>query len=228
MALSCPIDPRTTQEEMAQSAHLMTLGLCRISATKPPPPPPPLPPAPSVSQPVHPPVHNSRRLSQSESLKQSKRDGQQTRTSPCGKRRLPCLLCPLTLPSRRLLDVHVRSHQASGGFSCVCCSWTAESWEELEPHWKSHCRKRRREEQKQEKKKAAASRRFSCLVCLRAFKSAASRNAHQQTHDGCDHRRHSGQNTSICSLDQSINQRSVTTLMMMMLMYLLQKGGGAG
>ncbi|XP_053294864.1 uncharacterized protein si:dkey-154p10.3 [Pleuronectes platessa] len=39
--LSCHITPPATKEEMAQSAHLMTLGLCRISAAKHPPPPSP-------------------------------------------------------------------------------------------------------------------------------------------------------------------------------------------
>lgn len=206
--LSCPIDPPTTQEEMAQSAHLMTLGLCRISAAK---PPPSAPPPPSASRPVHPSSDDYPRPPQPNSLKQSEMDGRQMRTSPSSKRRLLCLLCPLTLPSRRLLDVHVRSHQAAGGFSCVRCSWKADSWEELQPHWRSHCRRRsKREEQKQEKKKkkkkkretAAALGPFSSSVCVKTF-NTASRNVHQQTHDGCDQRRHSdhsGQNTFNCKL----------------------------
>ncbi|XP_041805407.1 zinc finger protein 250 isoform X2 [Chelmon rostratus] len=196
--LSCPIEPPATQEEMAQSAHLMTLGLCRISAAKPPPPPPP-PPPPSTSQPVHPPPDNPPHPSQPDSLKQGETDGLPMRTSPSSKQRLPCLLCPLMLASRRLLDVHVRSHRVTGGFSCICCSWTADSWEELEPHWRSHCRRRRRrrrrrEEQKQERKKkekVATSRLFSCPVYLRTFRSTASQNLHQQTRDSCDRRHHS-------------------------------------
>lgn len=192
--LSCPIDPPSTQEEMAQSAHLMTLGLCRISAAKPPPPPPSRP-VQRASPVVTPDTHL-----QTDSLKPS---GGETATSPCRKRRLRllCLLCPLTLPSRRLLDVHVRSHRGAGGFGCVCCSWTADSWEELEPHWRSHCRRRRRrrrrrrkeqkqEEEKNNKKKKAAARPFSCPDCLRTFRSAELRNAHQQQDDGCRQRHH--------------------------------------
>ncbi|XP_026216846.1 zinc finger protein Xfin isoform X2 [Anabas testudineus] len=184
--LSCPIDPPATQEEMAQSAHLMSLGLCRISATKPPPPPPA---ASSCSLQDPSPPEDSPCLSQTDSLKQSVTDAR--KSPPSSRRRLPCLLCPLTLTSRWLLDVHVRSHCATGGFSCVCCSWTADSWEELEPHWRSHSsssrgRRRRRVEQKQEKKqkkKAAATLTpFRCPVCRRTFRNAASRNAHQQTH----------------------------------------------
>ncbi|XP_035526675.1 Krueppel-like factor 13 [Morone saxatilis] len=169
------IEPPSTQEEMAQSAHLMTLGLCRISAAKPPPPPAPAPaPAPAPPPP------------EPGSLKRS-----EVRTSPCGKRRLMCLLCPLALPSRRMLDVHVRSHRTAGGFSCVCCGWTADSWEELEPHWRSHCRRKRRRKRREDQEEEEEVRLFSCPVCLRTFRSAASRNLHQQKHKGCDQRRHS-------------------------------------
>ncbi|KAI3374724.1 hypothetical protein L3Q82_021032 [Scortum barcoo] len=82
--LPCPIDPPATQEEIAQSAHLMTLGLCRISATKPPLPPPVPPSPPCTSRAVRPPPEDSLLVSQSDSLKQSERDSQRTRTPPSG------------------------------------------------------------------------------------------------------------------------------------------------
>lgn len=127
--LSCSMDAPPTQEDTAQSAHLMTLGLCRISSAK-------ASPGAAARPAVRPPPPSRRTASR--------------------KQRLLCFLCPLQLPSRRLLDVHVRSHQAAGGFGCVCCSWKADSWEEMEPHWRSHCR---RKEQKQEKKKRRRSRK---------------------------------------------------------------------
>ncbi|KAM4551745.1 uncharacterized protein PAE49_015409 isoform 2-T3 [Odontesthes bonariensis] len=127
--LSCPIHPPSTQEEMEQSAHLMTLGLCRISAIRPPPSPPAAASSPPTQRSPPP-------------------------AEPAGRRWLPCHLCPLTLPSRRLLDVHVRSHRAGGGFGCVYCGRAAASWEELEPHWRSHCRRRR-----EKKKEAVCGRR---------------------------------------------------------------------
>nr|XP_020465999.1 oocyte zinc finger protein XlCOF6-like [Monopterus albus]XP_020466000.1 oocyte zinc finger protein XlCOF6-like [Monopterus albus] len=182
--LSCPIAPHTTQEEMAQSAHLMSLGLCRISAAK---PPAPAPTASCQSIQHLPPPADPPRLSENGT--------EAWKTSPSSRRRLPCLLCPLTLTTRRLLDVHVRSHREAGGFSCICCSWMADSWEELEPHWRSHCRRRRRrrrrrtrtrEEQKQKEEKkegeAPAWRPFSWPMCVRTFRNAASRNTHQ--HNG--------------------------------------------
>lgn len=140
VALSCPLDPPTTQEEMAQSAHLMTLGLYRISTAKTPG---------TVSQPVPTSADRTPQPSQPDSnRKQREKDGQAARCQ------LSCLLCPVTLASQRLLDIHVRSHQPSGGFSCIRCCWKVGSWEELEPHWRNHCkRKSRREEQKQDKKK---------------------------------------------------------------------------
>ncbi|KAM4728217.1 LOW QUALITY PROTEIN: uncharacterized protein FYW61_011321 [Anableps anableps] len=137
--MSCPITSPSTQEQLDQSAHLMTLGLCRISSVRPPPA------APADASRLQP---------------------RRAEAPPPGHRRLPCLLCPLTLPSRRLLDVHVRSHRAAGGFGCTRCGWTAASWEALEPHWRNHCRRgrrrkrRTREEQKhQQEKRSRTSRR---------------------------------------------------------------------
>ena len=112
-------------------------------------------------------------------------DGLQKKTSPSGRRRLPCLLCPLTLLSRRLLDVHVRSHRASGGFSCVRCGWTVESWEELEPHWRSCCSWKEQKEKKKKKKKKKRRKKEE--------ETTASRNIPRQTHAGCDRRRNSRQ-----------------------------------
>ncbi|XP_062284324.1 zinc finger protein 425 [Scomber scombrus] len=91
--LSCPIDPPASQEEMAQSAHLMTLGLCRISACRP--------------------------------------GGCWTCT--CG-------------PTGR-----------GGGFGCVRCSLPADSWSQLELHWRTHCRRQQQKKKKKKKKKREAS-----------------------------------------------------------------------
>ncbi|XP_024909551.1 uncharacterized protein LOC103398758 isoform X2 [Cynoglossus semilaevis] len=129
------------QEQRAQSAHLMTLGLCRITTTR---PAPPVRSSTSIrTTPFQPP--------QSGLLSQQRchsGDGE-TEAPPSGRLRLPCFLCPTTLTSRRLLDVHVRSHAADGGFCCVQCSWTTHSWAELLPHWRSHCRRRRQKRRKE-------------------------------------------------------------------------------
>uniref|UniRef100_A0A3P8WFR3 C2H2-type domain-containing protein n=1 Tax=Cynoglossus semilaevis TaxID=244447 RepID=A0A3P8WFR3_CYNSE len=119
----------------------MTLGLCRITTTR---PAPPVRSSTSIrTTPFQPP--------QSGLLSQQRchsGDGE-TEAPPSGRLRLPCFLCPTTLTSRRLLDVHVRSHAADGGFCCVQCSWTTHSWAELLPHWRSHCRRRRQKRRKE-------------------------------------------------------------------------------
>ncbi|XP_029381253.1 ras-responsive element-binding protein 1 isoform X2 [Echeneis naucrates] len=164
--LSCPVDPPTTQEEMAQSAHLMTLGLCRISAPR---PQPRLPPPPHISsQPSHQPSQpaDSLGLPQTAGLKPNRTETQ-INVSP-SRRRLLCFLCPVTLSSRRLLDIHIRSHRAAGGFSCVRCSWTVDSWDELELHWRGHCRRRKKRRKRQEEKEKK--------------KNAAQQNDHHQMH----------------------------------------------
>ncbi|XP_029970507.1 zinc finger protein 354B [Salarias fasciatus] len=172
--LSCHVDPPATQEEMAQSAHLMTLGLCRISTVKPAP----------ASQPPAP-----------LSADGPRRDGSRAGSPPSGRRRLPCLLCPLTLSSQRLLDVHVRSHRSAGGFGCVRCGWTADSWEELEPHWRSHCRRRgkkkkrrkrqgqeqQQQQQQQQEEKKKKRRRKTAPASRSTLGNVTSQNTHQQT-----------------------------------------------
>ncbi|XP_034039566.1 zinc finger protein Xfin isoform X2 [Thalassophryne amazonica] len=173
--LTCPASPSSSHEETAQSAHLMTLGLCRISATR-------APPSAVHSVACPPPSDDDVRTSR-------RADSLSGRMMPSRNQRLPCVLCPLTLPSRRLLDVHVRSHQTEGGFCCPSCSWSAISWEELEHHWRSHSRKRsfnKSTEQKRQKKK----KRFSCCVCRQVFRSAASLITHCRTHDNCLQHRH--------------------------------------
>ncbi|XP_030016269.1 zinc finger protein 664-like [Sphaeramia orbicularis] len=131
--------PPSTQEEMAQSAHLRTLGLCRISINK-------SPSIASVSMPRPPPTDHPPHplISDSGSVR---------------RRSLSCVLCPVMLSSRRMLDVHVRSHRAGGGFSCVCCDWTAASWEELQPHWRSHSRGRSHSGRKELKKQKVSQDR---------------------------------------------------------------------
>nr|XP_057924822.1 zinc finger protein 335 [Doryrhamphus excisus] len=118
-------DPPATQEEIAQSAHLMTLGLCRITATR-----TPLPPV-SIQQR---PADDLDRLPLKDTRKDVKR------------RRLSCSLCLVKLPSRRLLDAHVKCHQSSS--SVTRRRKTADRWMELKPDWRKH--HRRREEEKKE------------------------------------------------------------------------------
>ncbi|KAM4605634.1 uncharacterized protein ACJ7VT_017835 isoform 2-T2 [Polymixia lowei] len=177
---SCPMPTKENQdEEMAQSAHLMTLGLCRISTTRGPP---------ASAQTPNPRLQEGSDTSLDDtgaqpalfeplSLKECRTPSSQQRAAP-RKQTLLCLMCPTSLPSKQLLEVHVRSHQGEDGFCCPRCRWRAESWQEMELHWKTHWRKRR----KRRKRGERGSRPFSCHVCLRSFRTSESCDAHRQKH----------------------------------------------
>lgn len=180
-AASVDAAPPPLKEDVAQSAHLRTLGLCRISSFQASPPSsarPPLPPPPGAPP----------RQSQPGSLAWGRAASHRRR--PSRRQRLRCFLCPLVLPSRRLLDVHVRSHRASGGFGCVRCSWKAESWEEMEPHWRSHSRRR------EEKRRRRQEERRAAEATALGSKTSAKQEVPQPTPDGYTPRRrrhnHSG------------------------------------
>lgn len=182
--LSCSMDSTSTQEEMAQSAHLKTLGLCRISAARPPPPPPP----PCDSSPPK------------ESRMESVADGGTGDSQTSRRRQLPCPLCPLMLPSRRLLDVHVRSHQEEGGF--ICCGVSADSWGELEPHWRNHCRRSRTKDVREKKKKKTAEQVSQTFSCSSQKKIGTRASQDKQTHDDNEN---SGQETFSSSIIHQYN-----------------------
>lgn len=191
--MSCSSDPPPTKEDMAQSAHLRTLGLCRISSSKASPhssAPPAAPPPPGTSP----------RLSQPSSLTWS--HAADHRRRPSRRQRLRCFLCPLVLPSRRLLDIHVRSHQASGRFGCMRCSWKADSWEEMEPHWRSHCGRREHKEEKKKKRRKQQERSAAeSKISVKQINSSEVQKVHQQTPDSYTqrhHDNHSGQNSFNC------------------------------
>ncbi|XP_076023841.1 uncharacterized protein LOC143013974 [Genypterus blacodes] len=173
------IHPPATQEEMAQSAHLMTLGLCRIANARPPPPLPP-PPAPPTrfDQPCPQPDSCPQQPPPLDNLMESVVDqGPRARAEPLHRQSLQCLLCPLTLSSKCLLDIHERSHQANpntGGFSCPCCRQEENSWEGLELHWTNHYRKKKRRRRGEEtRKKEENNKKQKRTVCQRAFHNAA-------------------------------------------------------
>eukprot|EP00066_Takifugu_rubripes_P026768 XP_011616034.1 PREDICTED: uncharacterized protein LOC101066529 [Takifugu rubripes] len=177
--VSSSSDPPPTKEDVAQSAHLRTLGLCRISSSK----ASPHSPAPPT---VPPPPGTSPGLSQPSSLAWSR--AAERRRRP----RLRCFLCPLVLPSRRLLDIHVRSHQASGGFGCVRCSWKADSWGEMEPHWRSHFGRREHKEEKKKKKRRKQQERSAAesKISAKQVNSSEVQKVHQQTPDSYTQRHH--------------------------------------
>ncbi|KAK1172399.1 zinc finger protein 883 isoform X1 [Acipenser oxyrinchus oxyrinchus] len=151
-------------DKMAQSAHLMSLGLCRISSIK---------TQSLISEP-------SRTVQQadkgSEGCPKNKRltaihpgphKGSDDRGGGVRGRTFSCRLCNLYLPSKPLLEVHVKCHDGEQGFKCMHCgSYTAE-WTWMETHLQDHSKKRRPHQ---------------CSFCDKAFKTQNARNVHENRH----------------------------------------------
>ncbi|KAL4623424.1 zinc finger protein 513-like isoform X2 [Arapaima gigas] len=171
--LSCPMESvssETQDEVMAQSAHLMSLGLCRISSIK---------CLPHSGSP--------------ESKSSSAQPGQESSDTPLEENTLhqdlmepqrvtedtaqSCILCHMTLPTQNLLEIHLKCHNRGQGFSCPQCSWATENWSEMEHHWRGH-RKRLGIRQ--------GIRPHQCSACPRTFQSADSQDTHQRRHSQKD------------------------------------------
>ncbi|XP_012987456.2 zinc finger protein 3 homolog isoform X2 [Esox lucius] len=179
--LSCPMgsmaatEPEAKDEEMAQSAHLMTLGLCRISTAK---------KGPSGRAGTHVPstpvgqegLESDTSLDEKMDDKISQRQGQQSAPPGGSKQRwsLSCVLCRATLASKHLLEIHLKCHDGARAFKCLQCGWTSAGWGEMERHWRAHGKRRRRVDRDR------GSRPHSCRVCPRRFRSARSRDAHER------------------------------------------------
>ncbi|XP_018613179.1 zinc finger protein 513 isoform X2 [Scleropages formosus] len=167
--LSCPMgssSPEAQDEEMAQSAHLMSLGLCRISSIKCLPRVGTPEPRSALAQPGQ---ECSDTPLEENTLRRDLTEAQSTTEDTS----LLCVLCHIALPTQSLLEVHLKCHNRGQGFSCPQCGWAAEVWAEMESHWKGH-RKRLGSR--------LSLRPHRCSICPRTFQSADSRDAHQQRH----------------------------------------------
>ncbi|GAA6108425.1 zinc finger protein ZFP2 isoform X1 [Tachysurus ichikawai] len=146
-------------EEMAQSAHLMTLGLCRISSAKCPSQPVPLS-VPSDGQDI---------LETSLEDKQPLLTTSETQKQAEEEMGLSCVFCQAVLANHSLLEMHLKCHDGEQGFKCPRCGWAAGDWADMECHWKSHARRKR-------------SKHHKCSFCSRMFRRANLCDAHQKRH----------------------------------------------
>ncbi|XP_036375470.1 zinc finger protein 467 [Megalops cyprinoides] len=161
--LSCPMESvgsETQDDEMAQSAHLMSLGLCRISSIKCLPRARTLEPRPASAP-----------RGQEDAPLEEKlpRPALADVQKPSGAKALSCILCHVDLASRSLLEVHLKCHDGERRFRCPRCGWAVEAWPEMERHWRGHGKRR-------------GGRPHRCQECPRTFRSASTRDAHQQRH----------------------------------------------
>lgn len=146
-------------EEMAQSAHLMTLGLCRISSAK------------CLSQPAALSVPPG-----GQDISETSLEDKQTllTTSEIQKQAeeemgLSCVFCQAVLANHSLLEMHLKCHDGEQGFKCPRCGRAATDWADMEFHWRSHARKK-------------GSKHHKCSFCPRTFRRADLCDAHQARH----------------------------------------------
>ncbi|KAJ8272718.1 hypothetical protein GJAV_G00092590 [Gymnothorax javanicus] len=158
--LSYPMDcvgPELGDEEMAQSAHLMSLGLCRISNIK-------CLPRAGTPEPRSSPAPQPRLPESAE---------RPSRPALTGARKEPgdpgplCVLCHMSLASLSQLEAHLKCHDSERGFRCPSCGWTSEAWPEMDRHQRSHG-------------KGRGARPYRWRLCSRGFQTARSRDAHQR------------------------------------------------
>lgn len=159
-ALSCRMDSDTDDEEMAQSAHLMTLGLCRISSNKvhQQPSAPDCKPASGTRDTGDFLDEKQTTLSIPDTLQQIEEDGG-----------LCCVLCQVVVPNRSLLDVHLKCHNGPHEFICPRCGVEAQEWADMERHWRGHSKRR-------------GARPHKCTTCHKMFQSEDARHAHERKH----------------------------------------------
>ncbi|XP_016301021.1 zinc finger protein Xfin-like isoform X2 [Sinocyclocheilus anshuiensis] len=171
--LNSGMDTEIQDEEMAQSAHLMTLGLCRISSTKCQPQSATL--AKSLSHPEGEQDAGHANMD-AEMQKPSEEDGG-----------LACILCQIVVSSRSMIEVHLKCHSGDQGFRCPRCGWESEDWVDMEQHWRGHG-------------KIKGSKRHKCSVCPRTFRRVDSRDAHEERHNQRHHCRSVSGGLVQCSL----------------------------
>lgn len=159
-ALSCRLDSDVDDEEMAQSAHLMTLGLCRISSNRIHQQPSVSDSKPSSGTQGPGDFLNDKQtgLSVPETLQQIEEDGS-----------ISCILCQVVVSNRSLLDVHLKCHNGPHEFRCPQCGVETQEWVDMERHWRGHSKRR-------------GAKSHKCTACHKVFQCEDARRAHEQKH----------------------------------------------
>ncbi|XP_067910714.1 oocyte zinc finger protein XlCOF6 isoform X2 [Heterodontus francisci] len=148
-------------DEEAQSEHLMTLGLCRISNN-------------NKSHMVSLEANGDRAiLKKQRQLRKKKRNENQcsnnAENSQSGSKNehYICMTCNLDLQSKDIYDLHLNCHDRDAGFKCMHCSSSTTEWNLMEQHLKSHNFKRRT---------------YSCSFCKKVFTRQNAWKLHEVTH----------------------------------------------
>ncbi|XP_068959666.1 gastrula zinc finger protein XlCGF26.1-like isoform X2 [Petaurus breviceps papuanus] len=156
-------ESKTKEDEEAQSEHLMSLGLCRISSMK----------SLGMEQKVP-------KLGTKQDMGRShKRDTTDKSNSSqplkniyslkSGDEGYLCASCNQQFTSKDALEIHDRCHNGNQGFQCLYCNFSVTEWNLMEKHLKSHKR---------------VKRNYQCLTCEKVFMTQSAWKVHKESHHG--------------------------------------------
>ncbi|XP_026514539.1 zinc finger protein 879-like [Terrapene carolina triunguis] len=168
--LSYSTDPneskRSKDEEEAQSEHLMSLGLCRISSIK--------------TQTLEVEVKTTKVEVKQENSKSQKKVRPEHHglaqplkgictLKPSAERIQHCNICDQELKSKGAYKIHVKCHDGDEGFKCVYCNCCMTEWNLMENHLKTH---------------KPVKESYQCLICKRVFMSPGAWKMHRNNRHG--------------------------------------------
>ncbi|XP_072459803.1 uncharacterized protein [Notamacropus eugenii] len=154
---------KSKEDEEAQSEHLMSLGLCRISSMK------------SLGM-----EKKVAKLDTKQEMGRSrKRDTNDKSNSSqplkdiysikSGEEGYLCASCDQQFTSKDALEIHDRCHNGSQGFRCFYCNFNVTEWNLMEKHLKSHKRMKKS---------------YQCLTCEKVFVTQSAWKVHKKSYRG--------------------------------------------
>ncbi|XP_007488087.2 gastrula zinc finger protein XlCGF26.1-like isoform X1 [Monodelphis domestica] len=152
---------KSKEDEEAQSEHLMSLGLCRISSVKS-----------LVMEQKVPKLGTKQEMGRSQkrektdknNLSQALKDIYSLKSSD--ERHL-CTSCDRKFMSKDALEIHAKCHNGNQGFQCLYCNFSVTEWSLMEKHLKSHKK---------------GKRSYRCLTCEKVFMTQSAWKVHKESH----------------------------------------------
>ncbi|XP_041040856.1 zinc finger protein 611 isoform X1 [Carcharodon carcharias] len=148
-------------DEEAQSEHLMSLGLCRISNNN---------KTHTVNLEAnddHVILKKQRQLSKKKRSENQCSDNAENSQTGSKNERYICKMCKLDLKSKDIYHLHLNCHDRDTGFKCMYCSSCMTEWNLMEQHLKGHNTKRST---------------YSCSFCKKVFTKQKAWKLHEVTH----------------------------------------------
>ncbi|XP_069073717.1 oocyte zinc finger protein XlCOF6-like isoform X2 [Pleurodeles waltl] len=156
---------KSTDDEEAQSEHLMSLGLCRTSIIK----------SQTLGAETKVPVPelrwetNSNRQkdgAEQSSMSVAQKDNFRLRLR-ADRRKHVCNRCDCELKSKESYKTHMKCHNRDQGFKCLHCNCCMSDWSLMEKHIQTH---------------VLANETYKCLVCKKEFMIRSAWKLHKKRH----------------------------------------------